>query len=172
MDLDYAGPLTPHPVSKLRRMTKRCMGFAGVVTGVNVVATLVVTLMDFFRYSMSHDFSELLPGMACISTPLAVTVILLAFPNAVARGSRAASITVGIASALLAVFSVIGTLLWMGIAGSEGRLYRLFSDPVSLLFLLMTLLGMAACVAVVVLLILCFREESDSNPYPRWMRRM
>jgi len=169
MYLDYASQ--PPPISKLRRMTKWCMVLAGAITGINTAAALITTLITFFYYSMSNDFSELIPGMACISIPLSATVVLLVFQNAVVRGSKAASIAVCVVSALHAFFSAIALLLSIGIAGSENKLHRLLSDPVSLLFILMTILSAAACVTVVVLIIMCHRENSrcGDNPYPRNM---
>ena len=165
MILDYTSQ--PPPISRLRRKTKWWMVFAAAITGLNTVAALVTTLIPFFLYSMSYDLSELIPGMACISIPFSVTVILLVFRNAVVRGSKAASIVVGITSALHALFSVFAILLSIGIAGSEGHLHRFFSDPLSLLFFLMIILNAATCVAVIVLIIMCHREES--RPYPHRM---
>jgi len=147
------------------------MVFAAAITGLNTVAALVTTLIPFFLYSMSYDLSELIPGMACLSIPISVTVVFLVFPNAVARGSKPASVAVCIVSALHVVFSAFGVLLTVGIAGAYGRLHRFFSDPFSLSFLLMTVLSAAACVAVIVLIIMCHREESQrgGRPYPRRM---
>ena len=156
IELDYAnGPLF---ISPLRRQTKWCMilvaAFSGLITAFGLFAFLM-GLRDGMK------FNELIHGAAWISIPLLTTITFFVFLNAVARGGRgakAASIVVGIVSALQMLYCVAYILFMFAVAAALRR--EILSDPVGCSILLVCALWMAACLAVIVMLVRCRYENS------------
>ena len=155
MDLNYTN--LPLPISKLRRKTARDMLFAAVAIGLVLVIAMIAVWMIFEHNRGDGQIAAVVLG----GVPLFAMVTLLVFRNAVARGSKAASIAVYVASGLQTLYS--GLFTFMSLVASFHMAFEpipFFGKLMFPLLLSVFLFNLVSCVRVIVLLVRCGHEYS------------